>query len=265
MQKKPLFLVTNDDGINAPGLNALMKAAGSFGEVVVVAPSGEMSGASHSITLNRSLRIDKRDQSLYAIDGTPVDCVLCALRKLLTRTPDYILSGINSGANLGSDTLFSGTVGAAVVGSMHGITSFAVSVADFNPKTDYGAARKVVEMLLKNRHLFKPIEGLVLNVNIPNLPLDRISGVCVTNLSQRYYDVNFIKECPDQERYLYGKAPAGHDGIAGNDSHEVERGFVTLSALKPSLFCQGANTMLNQSINGDLWKSLQEEQKSHHE
>ena len=142
MSKRPLFLLSNDDGVHAPGLRALAEAVEPFGDVLIVAPHVERSGASSMLSIHQPLRLEKIGPNIYAVEGSPVDCVLLALRRLVDRVPDWVISGINRGGNLAQDTIYSGTVGAALEGSIHGIRAMAVS-SHGAPPYRYDTAAKV--------------------------------------------------------------------------------------------------------------------------
>lgn len=248
MTQRPLFLITNDDGYSAPGIAALKAAAQPFGDVVVVAPLHNMSGASHSITLTRGMRVQQISDDTFAVDGSPVDCVLVGLRQILRRVPTWVLSGINRGPNLGDDTLYSGTVGAAMSGFIHGTKAMAVSLAAYDGPMFYDAAREVVVKLLQHSAIQQLAPHGVFNVNVPNRTYASIAGVKATNLGKRHYDQGFEVDVTDPQMLWYGKARPGHDGAVGSDSTEVERGFVTVSMLKPDYLA----TELTHHLQGSL-------------
>ena len=183
MPKRPMILVTNDDGIGAPGLYALVQALKPIAEVTIVAPSVERSAVGHAITLSDPLRVETydRDETFhgYAVSGTPADCVKIAYWALLDRKPDVLVSGINLGANTGINILYSGTVSAATEGTFLGIPSFAISLTTYqNPDFRYAAsfARRMSSILLE-KGLPK---GTFLNINVPACPADEIEGIALT-------------------------------------------------------------------------------------
>lgn len=207
---KPLILVTNDDGIQSPGIKALAKALQSVGEVFVIAPDRERSAVGHSLTLNHPLRIEKIDSHTYAADGTPTDCVMMGVLGFLKTKPHLIASGINRGPNLGDDITYSGTVSAAIEGTLLGVPSFAISLAgrnltNFKPAGEF--AKQVAKQILKHG-LPKDI---LLNVNIPPVPAKHIKGVQVVSQGKRIYrDVLIEKKDPRGRSYYWigGEEPA---------------------------------------------------------
>jgi 5'-nucleotidase len=204
--KQTKILLTNDDGINAPGLAALYKEMQEIGEVFVVAPDSEKSAVGHAITLADPLRVwnfEKNGEFFgYAVNGTPADCVKIAYWALLEQAPDLIVSGINLGSNTGINVIYSGTVSAATEGTILGIPSFAISLTTFkNPDFTYAAkfARKLAEMILA-KGLPK---GPLLNVNVPPVQEDEIKGVAVTRQGKANYLEKFDKRVDPQNRVYY--------------------------------------------------------------
>ncbi len=162
----PLIMITNDDGIDSPGLKALQKAMAALGRTVVVTPERDNSAVSHSLTMHRPLRINRISEDIYTLDGTPTDCVAIGLGKLLKEKPDLLVSGINAGPNLGDDISYSGTVSAAIEGTMYGIPSMALSLAA-DPPYDYTLAMRVAASLAERILANRLPENTLLNVNIP--------------------------------------------------------------------------------------------------
>ena len=196
---KPLILVANDDGITAPGLKALVEVAQQFGEVVVVAPDSPQSGMGHAITIHSPLRLKKSnlfgDIEAYECTGTPVDCVKMGKYVVLeNRTPDLVLSGINHGSNVAVNILYSGTMSAAMEGALDGIPSIGFSLLDFTWGADFSATQVYAEQLVKNVLENGMIGGKLLNVNIPNLPLDEIKGMKVCRQANARWREKFIKK-----------------------------------------------------------------------
>lgn len=230
------LLISNDDGIDALGLHALEEAVRSFGDTYVVAPDRERSGAGHSLTLHRPLRIQPRGPRRFAIDGTPTDCVnLGVLEILKDKAPDWVLSGINFGANLGDDVTYSGTVAAALEGALLGIPSIAFSLttsfgeeANFAPATHF--ARKLVQQVVTSG---LP-KGVVLNVNIPNIEGSRIDDYEITRLGKRRY-AGAIEEKIDprgKKYYWVGAEELGFDDIPGSDSNAVRLNKVSITPIR---------------------------------
>src|SRR5580698_4024024 len=185
------LLCTNDDGILALGLDCLVRAVQSLGEVTVVAPDREQSATSHSLTLHHPLRVKVRGERRYQVDGTPTDCVMLALQALMPEAPDFVLSGINHGQNMGEDVLYSGTVAAAMEGLSLGVPSIAVSFAGGDLRTDVGRLREQVPVLTP---LLKHLTSLpdfprdtLFNVNLPPLSGTEVKGVKLTRLGRRVY------------------------------------------------------------------------------
>ena len=185
------ILATNDDGVNADGLWHMVEALSEIGEVVVVAPDRDQSGVGTSVTLHQPVRVREirspiRGVKCHAIEGTPADSVILALGRLVENNVDMVFSGINEGANLGSDVLISGTVSAALLGHLQGIPAIALSVAALEGVHFYAAARMAVVMARMIEAQALP-QQMLLNINLPNLPLDQIQGVEVTRLGRRTY------------------------------------------------------------------------------
>ncbi|MFP5354167.1 MAG: 5'/3'-nucleotidase SurE, partial [Gemmatimonadota bacterium] len=185
------FLCTNDDGILAHGLDCLVRAAEQIGEVTVVAPDREQSATSHSLTLHHPLRPVRRGEHRYQVDGTPTDCVMLAVEALMEQRPDFVLSGINHGQNMGEDVLYSGTVSAAMEGLALGIPSIALSFAGGDLRADIAKLDEQVEILVPLlRHLTSlPVfpAGTLLNVNLPPVRADEVRGIKLTRLGRRVY------------------------------------------------------------------------------
>jgi 5'-nucleotidase len=230
MPTRPLILVTNDDGVHAPGLKALALALEAAGEVHVVAPDREMSACAQSLTLKHPLRAERVDDGIWAVDGTPADCVNLALVKLLPRRPDLVVSGINNGANLGEDVFYSGTVGGAREGTFFGVPSFATSLAsrgehDFTHAASFAArlAAIVLEKGLPERTL--------LNVNVPSgVP----NGAAITVQGRREHE-GTIFEGLDPRRRTYYWIEEGRDHWVSDemsDIHAVRQGLVSITPLQ---------------------------------
>jgi 5'-nucleotidase len=231
-------LISNDDGIEAPGIKALEAALLSLGEVTVVAPDRDRSGASNSLTLDMPIRISKLDERHIRVAGTPTDCVHLALSALLDFTPDIVVSGINNSANMGDDTLYSGTVAAAMEGRFLGLPAVAVSLCSKNHRgVHYAsageAARRVVQRL---RQEPLPADTL-LNINVPDLPWSEIKGFAVTRLGQRHRSEPSIGQTDPRGRPIYWIGPAGpeSDGGPGTDFDAVRRGFVSITPITVDL------------------------------
>lgn len=202
--KKPTILLSNDDGVNAPGLTALRREMATLGRAIVVAPDREMSAASHSLTVHVPLRANRVADDVIKVEGTPTDCVLLAVQHLLTECPDLVVSGVNRGPNLGNDVTYSGTVAAAMEGTLLGIPSIAVSLdRSAEGKYDYALAAAIareVALLVLERGL---PEGTLLNVNVPNRPRDEIKGITTARLGKQVYEESIVKKTDPRGRGYY--------------------------------------------------------------
>lgn len=231
------LLVTNDDGILAHGLECLVRAAEPLGEVTVVAPDREQSATSHSLTLHHPLRPIRRGDRRFQVDGTPTDCVMLAVEALMEERPDFVLSGINHGQNMGEDVLYSGTVAAAMEGLALGIPSIAVSFAGGDLRADLSHLEQQVEVLTPLlRHLTSlpdfPAQTL-LNVNLPSVPAGQIRGSRLTRLGRRVYS-NSLTPMQDpwgREIYWIGGGSASWAGPEDSDFRAVQDGFVSVTPL----------------------------------
>lgn len=228
----PLILVTNDDGIHSAGLTILAKALGRLGEVWVVAPDRERTAVAHAVTLHKPLRVHEMTKRVYAINGTPVDCVNLALLNILPRRPHLLVSGINKGVNLGDDVLYSGTVSAAVEGTILGVPSMAVSQEgreQFHFVTGAYYARRVARLIVQ-RGL--PDETLI-NLNVPDRVVGSITGVRVTCLSRRRFDNPIIQKVDPHGKTYYWIAGTRVSWSRSKDAdHEaIEEGAVSLTPL----------------------------------
>jgi 5'-nucleotidase len=230
------ILVTNDDGILAPALQALKAELSPLGRVVIVAPDRDQSATSHSLTLHRPFRIQRHDTDVYSVDGTPTDCVVCAWYGLLDMKPDLVISGINHGPNMGEDVFYSGTVAAAIEGAMQGALAVSVSLVtrqltDFlEPAAFVGRlARQVMERGLPRRRL--------LNVNIPFRPWTEVRGVAITRLGSRVYRDTLVRKVDPRGRDYYwigGEDPVW-DPSPGSDFNAVHEGWISVTPLKLDL------------------------------
>jgi 5'-nucleotidase len=230
------ILVSNDDGYLAPGLQALVDVARRFGDVTVVAPEQNHSGASNSLTLARPLNVSQAANGYYFINGTPTDCVHVALTGLLDPLPDLVLSGINNGRNMGDDTLYSGTVAAAMEGHLFGIPSIAFSLVDKGWAHLDGAAHWAG--LLLQRYLKAPLpRSLLLNVNLPNLPAAEVRGWVGTRLGKRHPSEPVIRATNPRGEPIYwiGAAGAARDAGPGTDFHATSQGWVSVTPLNIDL------------------------------
>jgi len=235
----PRILLSNDDGINALGLKRLLKEIAKLGRIFVVAPDRERSTVSHALTLSRPLRINKTGEDSYSIDGTPSDCVVIAIKRLLKETPpDLVISGINHGANLGDDVIYSGTVAAAMEGTMLGIPSIAVSLVGekFNDESFSNAVKftcQIAKNILKNG---LP-KGTFLNVNIPSSFKENIENHAMVRMGKRSYSTQIEEKLdPRGKKYYWiGGNSNGFLNIADSDCNAIEQGKISITPLKTDL------------------------------
>jgi 5'-nucleotidase len=230
------ILVSNDDGYFAPGITLLAEALRQLGEVTVVAPERDRSGASNSLTLDRPLTVRRAANGYFSVNGTPTDCVHIAITGLLDFTPDVVVSGVNLGANMGDDTIYSGTVAAAVEGYLLGIPSVAVSLtskAGAHFESAIAIALQMVERL-RRRPFGEPV---LLNVNVPDIPAAELRGVEITRLGKRHKAEPVVKlQTPRGETaYWIGQAGGAADAGPGTDFHAVEGGRVSVTPLRMDL------------------------------
>jgi len=230
------ILVSNDDGYFAPGISLLAEALRQVGEVTVVAPERDRSGASNSLTLDRPLIVRRAPNGYFSVNGTPTDCVHIAVTGLLEFTPDMVVSGINLGANMGDDTIYSGTVAAAAEGYLLGIPALAVSLTSGTGEhfdSAIGVALQIVERF--KRSPFS--EPLLLNVNVPDVPPAELRGVEVTRLGRRHKAEPVVRlETPRGETaYWIGPAGGAADAGPGTDFHAVDHCRVSLTPLRMDL------------------------------
>ncbi len=230
------ILASNDDGYQSPGLLALVAALETIAEVVVVAPERDRSGASNSLTLDVPLRANRTERGFIRVDGTPTDCVHLAITGLLDDEPDLVVAGINHGPNLGDDVLYSGTVAAATEGRFLGLPAIAVSIDAHEPRYLESAARVVVRLV---EHLrAAPLEpNLILNVNVPDRPLDELAGFAATRLGHRHKAEPVVASKDPRGRTIFWVGTAGpeQDAGPGTDFHAVRNGFVSVTPLQVDL------------------------------
>jgi len=230
------ILLSNDDGYFAPGLAALAEALREVGDVVVVAPEQNRSGASNSLTLDRPLFLKKAANGFHYVNGTPTDCVHLAVTGMLDTLPDIIVSGVNLGANMGDDTIYSGTVAAATEGYLLGIPSIAVSLTSFEGK-NFATAGRVARELVE-RFSRQPVwDPILLNVNVPDIPYSQLNGQEVTRLGRRHKAEPVVKTVSPRNETLYwiGAAGAAADAGPGTDFNAIERGCVSITPLQIDL------------------------------
>lgn len=230
------ILLSNDDGYMAKGLVCLAEALSNKARVTVVAPDRNRSGASNSLTLDRPLRASVAENGFIRVDGTPTDCVHLAITGLLEKEPAMVFAGINHGANLGDDVLYSGTVAAATEGRFLGLPAVAISLAGEDPQhfeTAVAVALKLFDKIQRN-----PLPAdTILNVNVPDIPLDQLGGFRSTRLGQRHKAEPVIKDRDPRGRTIFWVGPAGpeQDAGPGTDFHAIRSNFVSVTPLQIDL------------------------------
>lgn len=227
------ILVTNDDGIHAPGITILAETLTSCGNVAVVAPDRERSAVGHALTLHHPLRAERLGPNRFAVDGTPTDCVNLGIHSLLEFTPDLVVSGINRGANLGDDITYSGTVSAALEATLMGIPAIAVSLATAGAGDHYQAAAAFVVKLAGLALANGLPRDTFLNVNVPDLPVDRLREPLVTSQGKRRYEGTIVDKVDPRGRNYYwiGTIDQKFLDIAGSDYAAVSRGHISVTPL----------------------------------
>ncbi len=226
------LLLSNDDGHRAEGLHTLAAALVGVGQITVVAPDRNRSGASNSLTLDRPLRAHTDESGFVYVNGTPTDCVHLALTGLLAEEPDIVVSGINAGGNMGDDVLYSGTVAAAMEGRFLGLPAIAVSLV-LGGSRNYQSAAQVVLKLLAQVPLAQMPPATILNVNVPDLPLDQLKGVRTTRLGHRHRAEPVVRGTDPHGEPVYWVGPPGNEQDAGpgTDFHAVRHGYVSVTPL----------------------------------
>ncbi|GAB4359361.1 MAG: 5'/3'-nucleotidase SurE [Gammaproteobacteria bacterium] len=230
------ILLSNDDGYQAPGLRCLAEALREVAEITVVAPERDRSGASNSLTLARPLRAETMEDGFVSVDGTPTDCVHLAITGLLQEEPDMVISGINAGANLGDDILYSGTVAAAMEGRFLGLPAIAVSMTEHEPRHFETAARVTLDLLERLARSPLPSDT-ILNVNVPDLAWADLRGYQATRLGHRHKAEPVVRDRDPRGRTIYWVGPAGpeQDAGPGTDFYAVRNGFVSITPLQIDL------------------------------
>lgn len=230
------ILLSNDDGFAAPGLNMLYQRLNQQFDVMVVAPDRDRSGASNSLTLEFPLRLTQHEQNFYSVNGTPTDCVHLALTGLYDNPPDLVISGINAGANMGDDVIYSGTVAAAMEGRNLGLPAIAVSLASFQPQ-HFSTAVKAVVVLLRQLSYFCKKSATILNINVPDIPWSKIKGFQVTRLGKRHKAEPVVKSKDPRGDVIYWVGPPGklQDAGEGTDFYAVDQGYISVTPLQIDL------------------------------
>ena len=233
---KPLILVTNDDGITAPGIRALIKVASKVGKVVVVAPDSPQSAMGHAITINNTLYCDRvvidahSTHDEYSCSGTPVDCVKLATREILSRKPDLCISGINHGSNSAINVIYSGTMSAAVEAGIEGIPAIGFSLLNYSMDANFEPALPYIEKIIRKVLHEKLPKGIVLNVNIPDVPSSQIKGVRISRQANARWQENFDKRKNPMGREYYWLTGEFINEDKGEDTDEwaLQHNFISI-------------------------------------
>ncbi|WP_330442561.1 5'/3'-nucleotidase SurE [Flavobacterium sp. C4GT6] len=252
MKKKPLILVTNDDGISAPGIRALISVMKTIGDVVVVAPDSPQSATGHAITINSTLSINKINtdpdvDSEYSCSGTPVDCVKFAVNEILDRKPDLCVSGINHGSNSSINVIYSGTLSAAVEAGIEGIPAIGFSLVDYNWNADFEAAKSFIKKITLQVLANGLPEGVILNVNFPKLKENEIKGIKICRQAKAMWMEEFDKRQNPQGRdyyWLTGKF-VNLDNGEDTDEWALEKGYISIVPVQFDLTAHHAIQQLN--------------------
>jgi 5'-nucleotidase len=245
------ILVSNDDGVMAPGIRILATELAAVAEIEVVAPDRNRSGASNSLTLTSPLRIKQLENSYYSVEGTPTDCVHLALTGFLNPIADMVVSGINEGANLGDDILYSGTVAAAMEGRYLGLPAIAISMVG-DTINHYETAAIIAKQLVMQLSVNRLPSQTILNVNVPNLPINEIKGLQVTRLGTRHAAEPVVKEYDPRGRPMYWIGPPGLEADAGigTDFYAISMGYVSITPLHLDMTHYKMFDKLSNLVNG---------------
>ncbi|MDP2575673.1 5'/3'-nucleotidase SurE [Vibrio penaeicida] len=245
------ILLSNDDGVHAQGIHELKRALSDIADVILVAPDRNRSGASNSLTLETPLRVIELEKNVYSVQGTPTDCVHFALNELLKEDkPDLVVSGINHGANLGDDVLYSGTVAAAMEGHFLGVQSIAISLAG---KHHFETAAYVAKQLVE-QHLIHPIPtNRLINVNVPDIPIHDLEPFKVTRLGARHHAEDMIKQKDPRGHEIYWLGPPGkeQDAGKGTDFHAISNRLVSITPLQVDLTAHESLPSMEHWLKGN--------------
>lgn len=252
MSDKPLILVSNDDGITAPGIRTLIHVMKEFGQVVVVAPDSPQSGMGHAITINKPLRLDRTEYYgenvvAYQCSGTPADCVKLAIDKVLHRKPDLLVSGINHGSNSSINVIYSGTMSAAVEGAIDGINAIGFSFLNYSFDADFTVCHDVVRKVVGNVLKHRLPDGVLLNVNIPDIPLSEFKGVKICRQARAKWVEEFDEREDPNKRKYYWLTGRFQNQDHGEDTDEwaLQNGYASVVPCQFDLTAHHAIGMVN--------------------
>jgi len=245
------ILISNDDGYQSPGIISLASALSTLADTTVVAPDRNRSAASNSLTLEYPIRATIQENGFYSVDGTPTDCVHLAITGLLQEEPDMVISGINLGANMGDDVLYSGTVAAAFEGRHLGYPSIAVSLVGSELK-HFDTAAMIVNELVSSLELNSIPVDSILNINVPDIPLNEIKGIQATRLGQRHKAEPVVKMTDPRGQAIYWVGPPGpeQDAGPGTDFHAVRNDYVSITPLQVDLTRYDSIAVLEDWLSG---------------
>jgi len=245
------ILLSTDDGVHAKGMQVLQQALSQFAEVTTVGPDRNCSGASNSLTLINPLRVQHMENGFLSVNGTPTDCVHLAISQLLDFTPDLVVAGINHGANLGDDVLYSGTVAAATEGRHLGLPAIAVSLAGRDEEHFITAAHVTVQVIKQLKSQPLPADQ-ILNINVPALPLSELKGIQVTRLGRRHKAETMTSATDPWGRtiYWYGSLGPELDAGEGTDFYAIANGFASITPLQIDMSAYKSMDRLQQWLEG---------------
>jgi 5'-nucleotidase len=245
------ILLSNDDGVHAKGMQVLQQALSQFAEVTTVGPDRNCSGASNSLTLINPLRVQHMDNGYYSVNGTPTDCVHLAISQLLDFTPDLVVAGINHGANLGDDVLYSGTVAAATEGRHLGLPAIAVSLAG-RDEEHFATAAFVTSQVIKQLKSHPLPADQILNINVPAVSIEQLKGIQVTRLGRRHKAETMTSTTDPWGRkiYWYGSLGPELDAGEGTDFHAIANGYASVTPLQIDMSAYKSMDRLKQWLEG---------------
>ncbi len=258
MRNRPLILLTNDDGFFSKGLNSLIEVVSEFGDLIIVAPDKHMSGMSHAITLEKKIYINKLSDSpkliKYSCSGTPVDCVKLALDKLSYKRPDFCFSGINHGSNTSINTIYSGTVAAALEAYINKVPSIAFSLLDYSLDADFDAAKIICRNIINKFLSVKYDKSISLNVNIPNIKIDDIKGIKLCRQANSGWKEDFEENIDDNGKKYFIMKGIFFNNDKSNDTDEfaIANNFVSVVPLKTDFTDSSNYKSLQEIFNEEL-------------
>ncbi|MEQ3512843.1 5'/3'-nucleotidase SurE [Pseudoalteromonas sp. BZB3] len=245
------ILLSNDDGVHAKGISILYEALSKIADVTVIAPDRNCSGASNSLTLLNPLRATQLDNGFYSVNGTPTDCVHLGVNQLLDEEPDLVVAGINNGANLGDDTLYSGTVAAATEGRHLGLPAIAVSLCS-KKEAYYETAAEVAVKIIKQLSSHPLPKDQIININVPDIPLAELKGIKVTRLGARHKADTMTKQIDPWGRsvFWYGSLGSESDAGEGTDFYAVNHGYAAVTPLKVDMTANESIDAMSSWLEG---------------